>query len=150
MNSWCILAHGAYEAVARDPPQALDAALRACMGKPPRRINRYIRLALIGAHRCMARLDQPLASTTPLLMASEQGNVAEAVALMDEIVVHGRSPMPMPFINVSSTMVGYYLATSLGLSGRNVNVARDHGTFGALLELAALEAVVAPPPQGRM
>ena len=150
MNSWCILAHGAYEAVAQDPPQELDAALRACMGKPPRRINRYIRLALIGAHRCVAQLEQPLASTTPLLMASAQGNVAEAVALMDEIVVHGRSPMPMPFINVSSNMVGYYLAASLGLCGRNMTAARAPGTFGALLELAELEAIIAPAEHGRM
>lgn len=150
MNGWRVLAHGAYEARAEAPAASLAATLRACMDKPPRRINRYIRLALIGAQRCLARLEQPLAPTTPLFMASEQGNVAETVALMDDIVVHGRSPMPMPFINVSSNMVGYYLAASLGLSGRNMNVARDQGAFGALLELATLEADIAPPPQGRM
>src|SRR5699024_7281676 len=113
VNSWRILAHGAYEAVAREPPETLDATLRACMGRPPRRINRYIRLALIGVHHCMARLKRPLVPATPLFVASAQGNVAEAVALMDEIVIHGRSPMPMPFVNISSNMAGYYLAASL-------------------------------------
>src|SRR5699024_7050960 len=43
-----------------------------------------------------------------------------------------------------------YLAASLGLSGRNMNVARDQGAFGAMLELATLEAAIAPPPQDRM
>lgn len=150
MKTWHIRAHGAYEAIAREPPESLDAAVRASMGKPPRRINRYIRLALIGAHRCVANLQQPLPATTPLFMASEHGNVAEAVALMDEIVVRCRSPMPMPFINVSSNMVGYYLAASLGLNGRNMNVARDRGAFGAMLELAGLEAAAAPTQAGML
>lgn len=142
MNTWRIRAHGMFEAVAQEPPCPLKPTLRICLPRPPRRINRYIQLALIGAHRCMAQLDASWPGDMPLYMASEQGSVAEAVALMDEIVIHGRSPMPMPFINVSSNMVGYYLAASLGLNGRNMNVARQHGAFGAMLELAGLESAV--------
>lgn len=148
MNAWRIRAHGAFEAVAEEPPSSLHAPLRECLPRPPRRINRYIRLALIGAHRCVGRLGHPLPSETPLYMASEQGSVAEAVTLMDEIVLHGRSPMPMSFVNVSSNMVGYYLAASLGLAGRNVNVARSHDAFGAMLDLAALEMELATDRQG--
>ncbi|MDN5869339.1 MAG: hypothetical protein L0H73_01250 [Nitrococcus sp.] len=140
MKTWRICAHGAFEAAAQEAPDSLAEPLRACLERPPRRINRYIRLALIGAQRCVARLDRPLPATTPLYLASEQGSAAEAVRLMDEIVLRGRSPMPMSFINVSSNMVGYYLAASLGLSGRNMNVARSQGAFGAMLELASLEA----------
>lgn len=140
MTTWRIRAHGAFETVAQEPPCSLDKPLRAAMGKPPRRINRYIRLALIGAHRCIARFDAPLPGGTPLYMASEQGSVAEAVDLMDEIVLRGRAPKPMSFINVSSNMVGYYLAASLGLTGRNMNVAREHGAFGAMMELADLDS----------
>lgn len=150
MKTWRIRAYGAFEAAAQEPPGSLAEPLRACLEKPPRRINRYIRLALIGAHRCVARLDRQLPATTPLYLASEQGSAAEAVRLMDEIVLRGRSPMPMSFINVSSNMVGYYLAASLGLSGRNMNVARSQGAFGAMLELASLEADSDSMPEALM
>lgn len=147
MNSWRVRAHGAFEATADEPPDSLRELLRACMPNPPRRINRYIRLALIGAHRCLGSLEDPLAPDTPVYMASEQGNAAEAISLLDEIVWHGRSPKPMSFINVSSNMVGYYLAASFGLHGRNINVARSHASFGAMLELASLEPYLQAPPQ---
>lgn len=139
MKTWRICAYGAFEATAQEPPCSLKEPLRACILNPPRRINRYIRLALIGVHRCVGRLDQPLSATTPLYIASEQGSAAEAVDLMDEIVRYGRPPRPVSFINVSSNMVGYYLAASLNLNGRNMNVARSHGAFAAMLELARLE-----------
>lgn len=139
MKTWRIRAHGCIEHTAPDSPPALDEPLRALVAKPPRRINRYIRLALIGAHRCAANLAGPLPASTPLYIASEQGSVADTVALLDEIIRHGRSPKPMSFINVSSNMVGFYLAATLGLSGRNTNVARNRGAFGAMLELASLD-----------
>lgn len=139
MKTWRIRAHGCFETIAQEPAGSLDKPLRAVVARPPRRINRYIRLALIGVHRCINKLDQPLANDTPLYIASEQGSAAEAVDLMDDIVVRGRWPKPMSFVNVSSNMVGYYLAAGLGLNGRNMNVARTHDAFGAMLDLARLE-----------
>lgn len=138
MKSWRIRALGSFEAEAQEAAFPYKSELHALVAKPPRRINRYIRLALIGAHRCVAQT-APLSPATPLYMASEQGSVAETIRLMDDIVVHGHAPMPMPFINVSSNMVGFYLAASLGLTGRNINVARSRGSFGAILELADLD-----------
>lgn len=136
---WRIAAHGCFESVAGETATDLREPLKAVVANRPRRINRYTQLALIGAHRCVEELTSPLPSRTPLYLASEQGNVAEAVSLMDGIVRHGQVPKPMSFVNVSSNMAGFYLGASLGLSGRNMTVARQGGSFGAMLEMAALD-----------
>lgn len=148
MNSWRIRAHGCFEQTVQEPPDSLAEPLRACVANPPRRINRYIQLALIGAHRCVGGLGQSLPTATPMYIASEQANAAEVINLFDDIVWQRRSPKPMSFVNVSSNMVGFYLAASLGLNGRNINVARTCGAFGAMLELARLEPYVGAAPEG--
>lgn len=139
MISWRIGAHGCHEAVAGETPDDLAEPLRMALGARPRRVNRYTRLALLGAHRCAGQLSEPLPARTPLYLASEQGDTAETVSLMDGILRDGQPPRPMSFVNVSSNMAGFHVAASLGLTGRNMTVARQRGSFGAMLELASLD-----------
>lgn len=133
-----LLASGQFEQVVTDPPLEIDSQLRAVLSHPPRRLNRYAKLALIGAHRCVAGYDGGLPTDCPLIIASEQGPLAEAVNLMKDILLDHQPLKPVGFINLSGNIAGFHIAASLGLSGRNITVSRAGNSFAALLELAAL------------
>lgn len=139
MKRWHIRSHGHFEQPAADTPESLAGILGQVMAQPPRRTNRYIQLALIGAHRAVAKLNRPLAPQTPLYLASENGGIAETVSLMDGILFEGLPPKPMAFINLPSNMAGFYTGASLHLRGHNMTVSRHFGAFGAMLELAELD-----------
>lgn len=138
MNAWRVCAFGAFEREAGDSPDDLRAELKSTLSQPPRRVNRFIRLALLGAHRCIRVLNGPLPEQTSLYVTSEQGPVADTVDAMEGMIHRGLPVMPMTFINLSPGMAGFYVAAMLGLGGRSVSVARDREGFGALFDLAAL------------
>jgi hypothetical protein len=116
-------------------PTPLRASVQAEVRDPPRRISRLIELALLGAHRCMKQ--QRPEPRCPLYLALTHGCVADAVALV-QTVSSGGLPTPVAFINVSSNMAGFYVASTLGIHGSNQAVAADDFSFEAALELASL------------
>jgi hypothetical protein len=130
-----IAAAGSYAELAGPLPADLRTPLRAVCPNAPRRVNRLIQLALIGAHRCVA--GRVLPSDTPIYMAFTNGCIADSVESVAQ-VVQGRPPMPVAFINISSNMAGFYVAGSLGLhSGNQVIASRDFA-WEAALEMAML------------
>lgn len=139
MTQWRITAAGAIQRPPPDDPDDLRPLMRSAGVTGVRRVNRYIQLALIGARRCAAQLVDPLPANCPVYVASEQGNVAGAVDLVQGIMLRGEPPRPFTFINVSSNMAGFYIAAQLGLTGHNMTVSRRYGHLGAMLELAALD-----------
>jgi hypothetical protein len=120
---------------ADETPTPLRERLRAVLPEPQRRVSRVIELALLGAHQCM-RGQQPEAHC-PLYVAVTHGCVADAVTLVTA-VSRGSLPMPVGFINLSSNMPGFYVASTLGVHGSNQSVAADDFAFEASLELAGL------------
>lgn len=120
---------------AGDAPTSLRAALKQFCAEPPRRINRITELCLLGAHRCLRDLrPEP---HCPLYLALTHGCVADSVALV-QTVARGGLPMPVGFINLSSNMAGFYVASTLGIHGSNQAVAADDFSFECALELASL------------
>ena len=120
---------------AGDAPTPLRPAVQELVREAPRRISRLIELALIGAHRCM-RGQRP-DPRCPLYLALTHGCVAEAVALVQSVIAGGL-PTPVGFINVSSNMAGFYVASTLGTHGSNQAVSAGEFSFEAALELASL------------
>lgn len=120
---------------AGDTPAPLRASVQEIVREPPRRISRLIELALLGAHRCMK--DQRPEPRCPLYLALTHGCVAEAVSMV-QAVIAGALPTPVGFINVSSNMAGFYVASTLGIHGSNQAVAADDFSFEAALEFASL------------
>jgi hypothetical protein len=120
---------------ADETPTPLRERLRTVLAEPPRRVSRVIELALLGAHQCM-RGQQPEVHC-PLYVAVTHGCVADAVTLVTA-VSRGSLPMPIGFINLSSNMPGFYVASTLGVHGSNQSVAADDFSFEASLELAGL------------
>ena len=118
---------------ATEPATSLREPLRAACANAPRRLNRIIELSLIGAHRCVA--GRPLAPDTAIYLACTHGTVADIVTLVDA-VCRGTPVMPVTFINLSSNMAGFYVASTLGLhSGNHVGSANEV-PFEATLDLA--------------
>lgn len=120
---------------AGDAPTPLRERLRQALPEPPRRVSRMIELALLGAHQCLHGR-RPEAHC-PLYLAVTHGCVADAVSLVTT-VSRGGLPMPVGFINLSSNMPGFYVASTLGIHGSNQSVATDDFSFEAALELASL------------
>lgn len=119
--------------------QVLGPLLKQVCAKPPRRVNRFIQLALLGAHDCAAAAGSALAPQTGLYLATGQGNVADTARLMCDIQVQGEAPMPFTFINVSSNMAGFYVAQALGLEATNLTASQQDFSFEAALELACVD-----------
>lgn len=120
---------------ATEPPEPLRARVREVVPDPPRRISRIIELSLIGAHRCLhGRRAEP---HCPLYLALTHGCVADGVALVTTVAAGGL-PTPVGFINLSSNMAGFYVASTLGVHGPNQAVAADDFSLECALELADL------------
>ncbi|HUR42085.1 MAG TPA: hypothetical protein VM240_13050 [Verrucomicrobiae bacterium] len=117
-------------------PTAIRTALRTVLPDPPRRVNRMIELALLGAHRCLhGRIAD---SHCPLYLAVTHGSIADNVHLVSGVSSTGAPPMPVGFINLSSNMAGFYVASTLGVHGSNQALASGELSFEAALELVGL------------
>jgi hypothetical protein len=135
MSALKVAAVSSLRAPATEPPAPLRELLREVVREPPRRISRIIELSLIGAHRCMdGRRAEP---HCPLYLALTHGCVADGVALV-MTVARGGLPTPIGFINLSSNMAGFYVASTLGIHGPNQAVAADEFSLEVALEFAEL------------
>jgi len=121
--------------VAGEAPASLREAIRALCPAAPRRVNRLIEWGLLGAHTCVQ--GHALPPDTDIYMAFSSGCVADSVALVKN-AVRDQPTMPVTFINVSSNMAGFYVASSLGLHSENQVVASRDFSWEAALELAML------------
>ncbi len=98
-----------------------------------RRINKFVLLALIGAHRC-AR-DQRISPETAIYLATEHGNLGDTESVLCQIYRQHRLPMPYNFINTMANTASFYVAQGLNLTGRNLSVSSQNLSFERTLEL---------------
>ncbi|MBA1145577.1 hypothetical protein H0Z60_00755 [Ectothiorhodospiraceae bacterium WFHF3C12] len=125
---------------AEEAPVDLGAWVsEATEGQRFRRINRFIQLALIGAHRCRQGDAAAWRSTQPIVIATGQGNIADTTEMVESVVGRGLPPMPFQFINLAGNMAGFYLAQSLGAESANTTVSQLDFPAEAALQIAAEE-----------
>lgn len=98
-----------------------------------RRANRFVLLALAGAARCIHSLQ--IDTRTGVYLTSENGNLGDTEAVLDQIFRKREYPMPYNFINTMSNTASFYVAQSLGLSGRNMTLSSRQFSFERGLEL---------------
>jgi hypothetical protein len=127
-------------------PADLRPEVQAAWGRPFRRVNHFIELALVGARSCLAGVAQAVPRECDILLATEQGNVADVARITEALVGRDEPPMPLDFINVPNNMAGFYLAQGLDLEGRNLTLSHRSFAFEAALDLAHFAAAVSPPP----
>jgi len=112
----------------------VKAAWKAISAKMIRRTDRFIQLALLGAHEALKA--HTLSQNTALYMASGQGNLAVFKRLRDQRYIHKQPPKPVDFINSLSNTAGFYVAQYFGITGKNLNVSRLNNVAETLLLLA--------------
>ena len=111
----------------------LKSELKALSGKVYRRIDHFIQLAIIGAHKTAA--ERQLPKETALYMTSGQGNIAVFQRVREQRHIHKMLPKPVDFINLLSNSAGFYVASHLGLGGKNLFL--NHHRFPVQMSLLA-------------
>lgn len=120
-----------------DPLPDLKSQLQDSVSKKIRRTDRFIDLALIGSFQCTRNLR--LNSDTGIYIGTEQGNIAETIAVAEQIFLRNQLPLPFNFINTLSNTAGFYVAMNLGLDGPNHLISQKEFLFEGILEIAALD-----------
>lgn len=128
----------------RQDAEGLDDAHKELFGRAFRRIGRYVKLAQVGAVRCLKRADvQVDPRRTGIFFASGLGNTEDVVPLAESILDPDRPwSSPMAFAGCVGNAAAFYVARTLGLEGPNVTVSQEELSFeGALLDaILALQA----------
>ena len=112
----------------------LDDQLSQVCREPPRRIDRFVQLGLIGSGRCVA--GQRLAPDCGLYLGSGFGPMSNNISTQQQLIRDHQLPKPFNFINTLGNSAGFYIARNLGLSGQNLFVSRQAASFTAALCLA--------------
>ncbi len=130
-----IHAIGIHNTVPTDTVPDLKAELKALSGKVYRRIDHFIQLAIIGAHK--SAQGHTLSPDTAIFMTSGQGNIAVFDRVRDQRYIHKLLPKPVDFINLLSNSAGFYVASHLGLQGKNLFLA--HQNFPVQMTMLAAQ-----------
>lgn len=116
-----------------------DKALKTTLGEwlpsPPRRIDRLILQALLGA----ALLRDRVRSDCGLYLASRYPARPTMSALLEAVCVQHKQPKPFEFVNSVSNAAGFHVAQQLGLEGPNLFIGAGDRVWPQLLALAALD-----------
>ncbi|MDX1296051.1 MAG: hypothetical protein R3302_07280 [Sulfurimonadaceae bacterium] len=113
----------------------LKSELKAMSGKVYRRIDHFTQLAIIGAHKAV--YDHELSPETAIYMVSGQGNISVFDRVRDQRHIQNQLPRPVDFINLLSNTAGFYVASHLGLEGKNLFLA--HHRFPVQMTMLAAQ-----------
>ncbi|MGY4531429.1 hypothetical protein ACVW0Y_000539 [Pseudomonas sp. TE3786] len=113
----------------------LKAALSQWLSNPPRRIDRLIFQALLGA----AALKEHVRSDCGLYLASRHPARPTMIALLEAVCVQHKQPKPFEFVNSVSNAAGFHVAQQLGLEGPNLFIGAGPRVWSQLLGLARLD-----------
>jgi len=98
-----------------------------------RRANRFVLISLAGACRCAHGME--IKEDTAVYLTTENGNLGDTETVLHQIFHNREFPMPYNFINTMSNTASFYVAQSLGLSGRNITFSSKQLSFERGLEL---------------
>jgi hypothetical protein len=135
-----VRAKGDYFAPVTDKVADLRVVAQEALGKPVRRIGRFIQLALIGAARCAGAASLP--PDTAVYLGSRRGDLEVTIEVMEQMFRDGQAPKPLSFINTVSNAACFYIAKSFELHGRssylsNVWLPWETALHSAVLDLQA-------------
>lgn len=116
---------------------SLDAALKETCREHMRRVDRFIKLALIGSARCAA--GRPLRRDCAVYLGSGFGPVGSNIATQEQMFRDHETPSPYHFVNTLGSSAGFHVAKNLGLDGQNLFIARRGASFMAVLTAAAVD-----------
>ncbi len=116
-----------------DSLKNLEAGVKAQTGVRFRRVNRFILLALAGAHQCAA--GGSVSPEAGVFLTTENGTVGDTEKVLGQLFRDRSYPMPYNFINTMSNTASFYISQSLNLTGRNFTLSSKDFSFERGLEL---------------
>lgn len=117
-----------------DTIKELDAEVRRQTGIHFRRVNRFILMAVCGAHRCAD--GRVLDKATAVWLTTENGTVGDTEKGLGQLFGQGIYPKPYNFINTMTNTAAFYIAQSLGLDSPNITLSCKEFAFERGLTLA--------------
>ncbi len=133
-----------FEAVNDEGRPDLAPAFAALRQSSPRRIDRFVRLALLGAGRCVG--DRKLPAELGLCLGSATGAMASTAMVQQQMLRDGLLPRPVDFVNTLGGTAGFHMANMLQTHGFYQFVSQQHGQFmgAATVAMTALAGGMAP------
>ena len=128
-----IHASGIHNTLPKGAQPDLVMELKALTGKVYRRADHFIQLAVLGAHKAVG--ETQLCEKTAIYMTSGQGNVSVFERICEQRRSRNLLPKPVDFINLLSNSAGFYVASHLGLEGKNLFV--SHHLYPVQMALLA-------------
>lgn len=122
----------------------LKPELKALSGKNHRRIDRFIELAIIGAHKAVAGYE--LEPATALYLVSGQGDIPVFERVRRQRYFQKMMSKPVDFVNLASNTAGFYVASHLKIAGANLFLSHKHFPVQMALLLAQSELVLKTYP----
>jgi hypothetical protein len=116
---------------------SLDAALKESCREHVRRVDRFIKLALIGSARCAAH--HTLRRDCAVYLGSGFGPIGSNIAAQEQMFRDHETPSPYHFVNTLGSSAGFHVAKNLGLTGQNLFITRRGASFMAVLTAAAAD-----------
>lgn len=115
----------------------LKKELENTAGQKFRRVNHFVLLALAGVFRLpnLFTVDPKCA----LYVGTANGCVRDVVKMLEQMYRDTLLPMPFTFMGTSTTMAGFHIGATLGLSGSNVTVSNPYGSFEQALGMACTQ-----------
>lgn len=115
----------------------LKKELESSAGVKFRRVNHFTLLALGTIFRLPnVRKSEPHCG---LYLATSNGSVRDTLKMLGEMYRDTLLPMPFTFMGTSSSMGGFHIAQTLGLSGINLSVSSPNDPFVQALNFACTD-----------
>ncbi len=112
----------------------LKTELKTLSGRNYRRIDRFIQLALLGAHKAVS--SYKLEPDTALYLTSGQGDIPVFERVWRQRYFQKMMSKPVDFVNLASNTAGFYVSSRLGIDGANLFLSHKHFPVQMALLLA--------------
>lgn len=117
-----------------EPLPDLAPSLKRVCRERPRRVDRFIELALLGSGLCVQ--GRELKPDCGLYLGSGFGPLGSNVAVQEQLLRDRECPKPFDFMNILGASAGFHVARNLGLAGPNLFISRRGASFEAVIATA--------------
>ncbi len=119
---------------------ALDSMLKDVCRTACRRVDRFVRLALLGSARCAQ--GHELHPDCGVYIGSAHGPLASNICVQQQMLCQHELPKPFNFINTLGGMAGFHVVANLQLGGPSLFISRYVQSLQAVLEMALVDLAV--------
>lgn len=119
---------------------ALDSRLKDVCRTACRRVDRFVRLALLGSAHCVQ--GHELHPDCGVYLGSAHGPLASNIRVQQQMLHQHELPKPFNFINTLGGMAGFHVVANLQLGGPSLFISRHARSLQAVLEVALVDLAV--------